>query len=58
MNFLIDSQEGRSTLHPVGIGRKYACVDLTGVSPLAGGGGVQNGALKVTSSKMAKNDKG
>jgi hypothetical protein len=41
-NFLTDPQEGRSTLRPADvlmygwIGRKHACADLTGVSPLVG----------------------
>ncbi|MFS7975619.1 hypothetical protein Hanom_Chr10g00882701 [Helianthus anomalus] len=41
MNFLTDLMEGRSTLRPADLlvfgwaGGKHACVDLTGVSPLA-----------------------
>ncbi|XP_022032741.1 uncharacterized protein LOC110933848 [Helianthus annuus] len=42
VNFLTDPMEGRSTLRPADLlvfgwaGGKHACVDLTGVSPLAG----------------------
>ncbi|KAJ0534391.1 putative exostosin [Helianthus annuus] len=42
VNFLTDTMEGRSTLRPADLlvfgwaGGKHACVDLTGVSPLAG----------------------
>ncbi|MFS7939598.1 putative exostosin [Helianthus anomalus] len=42
VNFLTDHMEGRSTLRPVDLlvfvwaGGKHACVDLIGVSPLAG----------------------
>ncbi|MFS7924544.1 putative exostosin [Helianthus anomalus] len=42
VNFLTDPSEGRSTLRPTDVlvfgweGGKHACVDLTGVSPLAG----------------------
>ncbi|KAJ0836096.1 putative exostosin [Helianthus annuus] len=42
VNFLTDPSEGRSTLRPADVlvfgweGGKHACVDLTGVSPLAG----------------------
>ncbi|KAF5790604.1 hypothetical protein HanXRQr2_Chr09g0385171 [Helianthus annuus] len=42
VNFFTDPAEGRSTLHPADVlvfcweGGKHACVDLTGVSPLAG----------------------
>ena len=42
VNFLTDPTEGRSTLRPANLlvfgwaGGKHACVDLTGVSPLAG----------------------
>ncbi|KAJ0491738.1 putative exostosin [Helianthus annuus] len=42
VNFLTDPMEGRSTLRPADllvfgwVGGKHACVDLTGVSPLAG----------------------
>ncbi|KAJ0560661.1 putative exostosin [Helianthus annuus] len=42
VNFLTDAMEGRSTLRPADLlvfgwaGGKHACVDLTGISPLAG----------------------
>ena len=42
VNFLTDPSKGRSTLRPADVlvfgweGGKHACVDLTGVSPLAG----------------------
>nr|GEV49537.1 putative reverse transcriptase domain-containing protein [Tanacetum cinerariifolium] len=67
VNFLTDALEGRSTLRPADIlvfgwaGRKYACVDLTGVSPLVGlrdnGFVVGQAALKAESSKVAKHKK-
>ncbi|GKA07259.1 hypothetical protein Tco_0686483 [Tanacetum coccineum] len=59
--------EGRSTLLPADIlvfgwaGRKHACVDLTGVSPLVGvrdnGFVAGQAALKAESSKVAKHEK-
>ncbi|KAJ0824648.1 putative exostosin [Helianthus annuus] len=42
VNFLTDPKEGRSSLRPADVlvfgwsGGKHACIDLTGVSPLAG----------------------
>ncbi|GJW44241.1 putative reverse transcriptase domain-containing protein [Tanacetum coccineum] len=67
VNFLTDPLEGRSTLRPADIlvfrwaGRKHACVDLTGVSPLVGlrDNGFVSGqvALKAESSKVAKHEK-
>jgi hypothetical protein len=63
VNFLMDPQEGRSTLRHGDVlvcgwvGGKHACVDLTEVSPLVGlgvgGFTVERAALKATSSKMS-----
>jgi hypothetical protein len=62
VNFFIDSQEGRSTLHPTNVllygwvGGEHACVNFTGVSPHVGLGvgdfTVRQTTLKVASSKM------
>jgi hypothetical protein len=67
VNFLIDPLDRRLTLKPADVmvygwvGRKHACVDLTGVSPLVGLGvgpfTVGQAALKVASSKVAKHEK-
>jgi hypothetical protein len=67
VNFLTDSQEGRSILRTTDVlvhewvGGKYACVDLTEVSPLAGLGTgdftAGHAALKATSNKVAKHEK-
>jgi hypothetical protein len=66
-NFLIDPQEGQSTLRPTDVmvygwvGGKHACVDLTEVSPLvglmAGTFTVGQTTLKAASSKVAKHEK-
>ena len=67
VNFLTDPLEGRSTLRPADIlvfgwaGGKHACVDLTGVSPLAGlrdrGFVMGQAALKAESGKVVKHEK-
>ncbi|KAJ0924670.1 putative exostosin [Helianthus annuus] len=67
VNFLTDPLEGRSTLRPTDMlvfgweGGKYACVDLTGVSPLVGlkdkGFVVGQAVLKAEASKVAKHEK-
>ncbi|MCI28228.1 auxilin-like protein, partial [Trifolium medium] len=67
VKFLTDPQEVRSTLRPADvlvygwIGRKHACVDLIGVSPLVGlmtGDFIVGQAtLKAASSKIAKHEK-
>ena len=67
MNFLTDPLDRRSTLRPANVmvygwvGGKYACVDLTGVSPLVGLGAraftVGHAALKTVSSKVVKHEK-
>ncbi len=67
VNFLTDPLEGRSSLRPADvlifgwIGGKHACVDLTGVSPLAGFTGgeftVGQAALKAAAGKVAKHEK-
>jgi hypothetical protein len=64
VNFLIDPQEGRSTLRSVDVlvhrwvGAKHACVDLTEVSRLVGletkGFTIGHAVLKIASSKVAK----
>ncbi|MFS7923430.1 putative PGR5-like protein [Helianthus anomalus] len=62
VNFLTDPIEGRSTLRPADLlvfgwaGGKHACVDLTGVSPLAGlreSGFVAGQAIRKAESKKA-----
>ncbi|KAL6520866.1 hypothetical protein OROGR_017435 [Orobanche gracilis] len=67
VNFLTDPLEGRSTLRPADIlvsgwiEGKYACVDLTGVSPLVGLGNedftMGQAALQVASCKVIKHEK-
>nr|GEY08214.1 putative reverse transcriptase domain-containing protein [Tanacetum cinerariifolium] len=64
VNFLTDPSDGRSTLRPADVlvfgwvGRKHACMDLTGVSPLAGlssrGSTAGQAALKAASSKAVE----
>ncbi|PNX56564.1 auxilin-like protein, partial [Trifolium pratense] len=64
VNFLIDPQEGRSTLKPIDVlvydltGGRHACVDLTEIFPLvglrSGDFSVGQAALKAASSKVAK----
>ncbi|GJY28422.1 hypothetical protein Tco_0404189 [Tanacetum coccineum] len=67
VNFLTDPLDGRSTLTPADIlifgwvGRKHACVDLTGVSSLVGLSSraftVGQTALKAASCKVTKHEK-
>ncbi|MFS7948371.1 putative exostosin [Helianthus anomalus] len=67
VNFLTDPSEGRSTLRPADVlvfgweGGKHACVDLTGVSPLAGfrenGFVAGQAVLKAESKKVEKHAK-
>nr|GEW42236.1 putative reverse transcriptase domain-containing protein [Tanacetum cinerariifolium] len=67
VNFLTDLLDGRSTLRLTGVlifrwvGRKHACVDLTGVSPLVGlssrGFTVGQTALKDAPCKVTKHEK-
>ncbi|KAK2412773.1 hypothetical protein QL285_047934 [Trifolium repens] len=67
VNFLTDPQEGRSTLRPADVmvygcvGRKHACVDLTGASPLVGLGtetfNAGQTSLKAVSCKVVKHEK-
>ncbi|GKB88041.1 putative reverse transcriptase domain-containing protein, partial [Tanacetum coccineum] len=67
VNFLTDPSDGRSTLRPAEVlvfgwvGGKHACVDLTGVSPLAGlssrGFTAGQAALKAVSCKVTKHEK-
>nr|GEU71304.1 auxilin-like protein [Tanacetum cinerariifolium] len=67
VNFLTGMLNGRSILKPADIlifewvGRKHACVDLIGVSPLLGlssqGFTVGHAALKVASCKVTKHEK-
>nr|GEZ49743.1 zf-CCHC domain-containing protein/DUF4219 domain-containing protein/UBN2 domain-containing protein [Tanacetum cinerariifolium] len=67
VNFLTDPSDGRSTLRPADVlifgwvGGKYACIDLTGVSPLVGlssrGFTAGRAALKAASCKVTKHEK-
>jgi hypothetical protein len=67
MNFLINPQEGRSTLRPADImmygwvWEKQVCLDLTGVFSLVGlrdGDFTMGwGAIKAASNKMTKHEK-
>ncbi|KAI3713814.1 hypothetical protein L1987_72400 [Smallanthus sonchifolius] len=67
VNFLTDPAEGRSTLRPADVlvfgweGGKHACVDLTGVSPLAGlrenGFVAGQAVMKAESKKVEKHAK-
>ncbi|MFS8014400.1 hypothetical protein Hanom_Chr15g01344061 [Helianthus anomalus] len=67
VNFITDPSEGRSTLRPADVlvfgweGGKHACVDLTGVSPLAGfrenGFVAGQAVLKAESKKVEKHAK-
>nr|GFA33696.1 putative reverse transcriptase domain-containing protein [Tanacetum cinerariifolium] len=61
LNFLTDPSDGRFTLRPADVlvfewvGRKHACVDLTGVSPLVGLS--SKGFTPAASGKVTKHEK-
>ncbi|GKC94744.1 hypothetical protein Tco_1160186 [Tanacetum coccineum] len=67
VNFLTNSSDGRSTLRPANVlvfrwvGGKYACVNLTGVSPFvrlsSRGFTAGQAALKAASCKVTKHEK-